>query len=124
MTAAGLGVEADQARAAARVRGDVGVRRRSAAKAAPVAPASVTRRDRRKRTRSTTPTRLASSTTTARVASAEIASAAPLAFAPSAIDAFTVIVGASMTSIAPRRAAYRRWPSADAASAVTAAARR
>jgi len=63
--------------------------------------------------------RLASSTTTPRVASAEIASAAALARAPSAMDALSVIVGASMTSIAPRRAAYRRWPSADAANAVT-----
>ena len=63
--------------------------------------------------------RLASSTTTARVASEEMAIAAPLARAPSAIEARTVIVGASMTSIAPRRAAYRRWPSSDAASAVT-----
>ena len=117
--AAGLGVEADQARAGARAAWRRRRWARSAAKAAPVAPASFTRRDRRKRTRSTTPTRLASSTTTARVASEEIASAAPLAFAPSAIDALTVIVGASMTSIAPRRAAYRRWPSAEAASAVT-----
>ena len=45
--------------------------------------------------------RLESSTTTARVASAEIASAAALAPDPMAIDAFSVIVGASMTSIAP-----------------------
>ena len=89
------------------------------AKAAPVARASFTRRERRKRTRSTTPTRLASSTTTARVASEEMASAAPLALAPSGMEAFTVIVGASTTSIAPRREAYRRWPSSEAASPVT-----
>ena len=57
--------------------------------------------------------------TTADVASSEIASAAPVASAPSEMDALRVIVGASMTSMAPRRAAYRRWPSFEAASAVT-----
>ena len=54
-----LGVEPDQARAAARLRGDVCVGA-VAANAAPVAPASFTRRVRRKRTRSTMPRRLPS----------------------------------------------------------------